>query len=186
MVELLALAALDQFSDALGDCGFELKSVLQGNQSAGSLVAFSWCKRSKILSQNLQVLGILNQSGDVNVGNDGFALVQIATTHAQVLDKLVSVFALLAGGVEEEFGESWTVDGVLGEMGTHRQVFQRSGDFFLDLILCGSDATVGHINEVDSAENGAGNIFCACKMSKAKTKALMALKIVHRLRFSDF
>lgn len=70
MVEGLAFAAFDQLADALGDCGFQLKCVLQGNQAAGGLLAFSRSEGCQSLAQNRQVLGVLNQFADVDVGND--------------------------------------------------------------------------------------------------------------------
>lgn len=100
----------------------------------------------------LQVRGLLDQLADVDVGRLrlSFGCRQITSSHAQVLDELVGVFAFLAGGVEEELGESWAVHAVLGEESSHRQILQRRRDFHLDLFLCVRHALVLHVHEVDA------------------------------------
>lgn len=173
MVEVLSFTFLDEVANALGDEGLELERIFQCVQSAGGLWLgvlgddkvdeineFVWLSDHA----NSRSSSVLHQVADVDVRECHLAILvaEITSSHAQVFDELVGVLALLAGGVEEQLGKAWSVDAVLREVGSHREILQRSCNLHFNLSFRLLHAGILHVNEFDVGEETFA-IGCACK-----------------------
>lgn len=173
MVEILSFTFLDEIANALGDEGLELERIFQCVQSAGGLWLgvlgddkvdeineFVWLSDHA----NSRCSSVLDQIADVDVRQSHLAILvaEITSSHAQVFDELVGVLALLAGGVEEQLGEARPVDAVLREVGSHREILQRSCNLHFNLSFRLLHAGILHVNEFDVGEETFA-IGCACK-----------------------
>lgn len=156
MVEIIAFTLDDELTDACGDGNLQFQSVLQGNQTSGSLsVNDIEIGRGDTQKINGGLLSICDQFADVELLQDDVSSLslEVAASHAQILDELVSVLALLAGGAVEELGESWAVDVVSGEVSGHFQILKGSCDFLLDLFFGCGHTLVLHVDEVNVGED---------------------------------